>query len=85
MVNLSISTASLGSMLTTQLQSQQATLAQLTAQLSSRQQHNDLTDYAPSDALNLMNLQDSATQSQAYIGVINTVPSCKQVLAGAAS
>ena len=73
MVNLSISTASLGSMLTTQLQSQQATLAQLTAQLSSRQQHNDLTDYAPSDALNLMNLQDSATQSQAYIGVINTV------------
>ena len=69
----SISTTSLQQMLTSQLQSEQITLTQLTQQLSSGKQHTNLTDYAPGDALNLINMQNTATQSQAYIGVINTV------------
>ena len=69
----SISSAGIQQILTSQLQAQQANLAQLDEQLSSNQKYSNLTDYAPSDALNLMNLQSSSTQSQAYISAISTV------------
>ncbi len=69
----SISNASIQQILSSQLQAEQANLSQLTEELSSGQQYTNLTHYTPSDALNLMNLQNSATQKQAYIGVINTV------------
>jgi len=68
-----ISTASIQQILTSQLQAEQTALSQLTSQLATNKKYTDLTDYTPSEALNLMNLQDTATQRQAYIGVINTV------------
>ena len=69
----SVSTLSIQQMLTSQLQAQNVALTQVALQLATGKQHSNLTDYAPSDALNLMNMQNGATQSQAYIGVINTV------------
>jgi flagellar hook-associated protein 3 FlgL len=69
----SISNVSIQQILTSQLQAEQTNLAQLSEQLATGQEYTNLTDYAPSDALNLMNLQNSATQRQAYISVINTV------------
>ena len=69
----SISNSSLQQILSSQLSTEQTNLAQLTEQLATGQQQSNLTDYSPSDALNLMNLQNSATQRQAYISVINTV------------
>jgi flagellin-like hook-associated protein FlgL len=71
----SISSAAIQQILTSQLQSQDASLAQLDEQLASNQKYNNLTDYSPSDALNLINLQSSATQKTAYLSVISTVQS----------
>jgi flagellin-like hook-associated protein FlgL len=68
-----ISTASIQMVLTSQLQAEQANMAQLTSQMSTNQKYSNLTDYSPSDALNIMNLQNSSTQRQAYVGVISTV------------
>ncbi len=68
-----ISNSGIRQTLTSQLQAEQTTLADLTQQLSSNQKHQDLTDYAPSDALNLMTLQNTVTQKQGYVSVINTV------------
>ena len=73
MTNLSISTASIQSILTSQLVAEQSNLETLNEQLATSKQYTDLTDYAPSDALNLLNLQSSATQRQAYLSVIGTV------------
>ncbi|MDR3450902.1 MAG: flagellin [Alphaproteobacteria bacterium] len=72
-VTTNISTAAVQSILTSQLQAQQTTLAQLSEQLASNKKYSDLTDYAPSDALNLLNLQSSATQRQSYLSTISTV------------
>jgi flagellar hook-associated protein 3 FlgL len=69
----SISTTAIQQMLTSNLVAQQSAAAQLDEQLSSGLQHSNLTDYSPTEALDLMNLQSSATQSQAYLGVISTV------------
>jgi len=69
----SISTLSQQQSLTSYLQAEQTTMTQLTEELATGQKYNDLTDYAPSDALNMMNLQATATQKQAYLGVITTV------------
>jgi flagellin-like hook-associated protein FlgL len=69
----STSSLSMVQLLTSQLQAQDVSLGQLSTQLASQQKFSNLTDYSPTDAMNLLNLQDSATQRQAYIGVINTV------------
>ena len=69
----SVSNLSVQAALTSALQTEQSTLTQLTAQLSSQKQHANLTDYSASDARNLVNLQSTATQRQAYLSVINTV------------
>ena len=71
----SVSNLSVKSSMTSALQSEQTTLTQLTAQLSSQKQHTNLTDYSASDARNLINLQSTATQKEAYISVINTISS----------
>lgn len=68
----SVSNFSRTTALTTSLQSEQTTLTQLSEELSSGKQHNDLTDYDASSARNLINLQDMATQKQAYLSVIGT-------------
>ncbi|MDR3423572.1 MAG: flagellin [Alphaproteobacteria bacterium] len=68
-----VSSLGLQNALTSTLQSEQSTLTQLTAQLSSEQKYQDLTDYTPGDARNLINLQATATQRQAYVSVITTV------------
>jgi flagellin-like hook-associated protein FlgL len=69
----SVSNASIQQILTSQLISEKTTLSQLSEQLASKQKYSDLTSYTPSDALNMINLQSSATQRQAYLGVISTV------------
>ena len=56
----SISTAGIQQLLTGQLQGEMTNLTQLNQQLASGQKYSNLTDYAPSDALNLMNLQNAA-------------------------
>lgn len=68
-----VSSLSVKTSMTTALQSEQSTLTKLTAQLSSEKKNSDLTDYSASDAMNLVNLQSTATQKQAYVSVIDTV------------
>jgi flagellar hook-associated protein 3 FlgL len=70
---LSVSNLSITKALTAALQSEQTTLTKLTTQLSSEKKYDNLTDCAPSDARNLINLQATATQKKAYISVIATV------------
>jgi len=55
------------------LQSEQVNLAQLNEELGSGQQQDNLTKYAPTTAINLMNFQNSITQKQAYLGTMQTV------------
>src|SRR5271154_3235290 len=69
----SISSLSVVQTLTSQLQAQDVSLNQLSTELATNQKYSDLTDYAPTDALNLLNLQATASQQQAYLGVISTV------------
>jgi flagellar hook-associated protein 3 FlgL len=69
----SVSNLSITSALTSSLQTETSNLTQLTEQLSSGQEYTDLTDYDPSDARNLVNLQAEATQKNAFISVIGTV------------
>lgn len=57
------------------LQTQKSQLETLNSQLASGVQSNDLTNYAPSDALNLMNYQNVITQRQSYLSSMNTVQS----------
>lgn len=70
---ISTSSLSVVQLLTSQIQAQNTTLSQLSTQLATGKQYTDLTDYAPTDALNLVNLQNTATQKEAYISVIKTV------------
>ncbi len=69
----SISNLSVQGTLTSVLQAEQSSLTTLTTQLSTQQQYTDLTDYTPSQARNLISLQSTATQRQAYLSVIGTV------------
>lgn len=69
----SISTIGLQLIGASSLLGEQSNLAQLDEQLASNQQFNDLTDYTPSDASNLMNFQNSITQKQAYIASMQSV------------
>ena len=57
----------------TSLQAEQTNLNLLNEQLASGVQHNNLTDYAPLDAENIINFQAAITQRQAYISSMNTV------------
>jgi flagellar hook-associated protein 3 FlgL len=69
----SVSNLSITKSLTSELQAEQTTLTLLTSQLSSQKKYANLTDYSPSEARNLINLQATATQKNAYISVIATV------------
>jgi hypothetical protein len=69
----SISDLSRVASLTRVLQAEQATLTLLSTQLSSQKKHTNLTDYTASEARNLINLQATATQKQAYLSAISTV------------
>jgi len=69
----SISTRNLQKSLTAQLQSEQSTLSLLATQLSSQKKFQNLTDYAPRDARNLVNLQSVAAQRATFKNIINTV------------
>src|ERR1700679_496682 len=55
------------------LQSEQVNLATLNEQLASNQQHDNLTDYTPLDAKNLINFQNAITQRQAYVSSMKVV------------
>ena len=68
----SISNLSQTQLLVAELNSQSSNLNALSGQLASNQQYSNLTDYNPTDALNLMNLQSGTTQKQAYLSVIST-------------
>ncbi len=70
-----VSNLSIRDTLTANLQSQQNTLLELNQALSSGYNYSNLTDYAPSDAQNLVNLQNTVTQRNGYIGAIATVQS----------
>jgi flagellar hook-associated protein 3 FlgL len=60
---------------TTSLQNEQSNLAQLNEELASGHQFDNLTDYTPLQAENLVNLQDTVTQRQAYVTSMQTVSS----------
>lgn len=70
---MAISSIGLQSSTAAMLQTQLTELEVLNQQLASGQQADNLTDYTPSDAVNLMNYQDAITQRQSYISSINTV------------
>ena len=70
---MSVSSLSTVQLLSAQLQAQDTTLSQLSTQLATGNKYADLTDYDPTDALNLLNLQASVTQKNAYLNVIGTV------------
>ncbi|MGE3622572.1 MAG: flagellin [Bdellovibrionales bacterium] len=66
--NLGIKLFTVGS-----LQSQQVVLSKLNQQLASNQKHNNLTDYTPLEAQNIMNFQNAITQRQSYVAAMKTV------------
>jgi flagellar hook-associated protein 3 FlgL len=72
-MTFSISTLGVQLLTTNNLQNQQTALQNLNEQLASGQQHDNLTDYAPVDAHNLLNFQNGITQRNAYISGMQTV------------
>jgi len=58
---------------TSSLQTEQANLSQLNEQLASGHQFDNLTDYTPLDAQNLLNFQDAINQRQAFVSSMQTV------------
>ena len=62
-----ISTSGIQLLLTNNLLAQQKNLSKLNEQLGSGVQNNDLTDYTPAVAFNLVNFQNTVTQRQSYI------------------
>ena len=67
------STLGLQLLLTGNLQAQQDTLGELTNQLSSGVKFDNLTDYTPTEANQLLNFQNGITQNQAYLSTIQSV------------
>ena len=57
------------------LQAQQTTLGQLTQQVSSGKLYDNLTNYNPTDAHNLIDFQNGIIQRQSYISSIQNVQS----------
>jgi len=54
---------------------EQTSLNTLTQQLATGDQYNNLTDYSPVDAHQLLNFQNAVTQKQGYLSSIQTVQS----------
>jgi flagellar hook-associated protein 3 FlgL len=69
----SVSALGLQLFTTSSLQAEQTNLAQLNEELASNQQHDDLTDYSPLDAQQLLNFQDAIVQRQSYIAAMQSV------------
>jgi flagellar hook-associated protein 3 FlgL len=68
-----VSSLGLQILMTNSLQSEQTVLGTLTQQLASGKQHDNLTDYGSTDALNLLNFQNAITQRQSYIASMQAV------------
>lgn len=69
----SVSTLGLQLMNIGNLSAGQSYLANLNQQLASGKVSNNLDDYGTSDAQNMMNFNDSITQQQGFLSVINTI------------
>ena len=69
----SISALGLRLILTGSLQQQQADLGTLTEQLSSGKQHSSLTGYTPTEAKQLLDVQNLTLQRQSYLASIKNV------------
>jgi len=72
-MKISISNIGRTASMVSALQNEQATLSKLSEQLSTQKRNTNLTDYTASEALNLINLQASATQKEAYMNIITSV------------
>ncbi len=72
-MKISISNIGRTASMVSALQNEQSTLSKLSEQLSTQKRNTNLTDYTASEALNLINLQASATQKEAYINIITSV------------
>ena len=70
---MTISSLGLQVMMSNALQNEQSTLTTLSEQLASGQQYQNLTDYSPVDAKQLLNFQDAIQQKQAYNAAMQTV------------
>jgi flagellin-like hook-associated protein FlgL len=70
-----VSNIGLQLLLTGNLQSEQSTLGILNEELASNKKFDNLTNYVPTDALNLINYQNVITQKRSYLGSIQTVQS----------
>src|SRR5271163_3865636 len=57
----------------TNLLGETTNLNTLNQQLATGQQHNDLTDYSPVDASNLLSFQNTINQRQGYLNSMETV------------
>jgi len=69
----SISSAGIQMTLLNNLENQQNTLVTLNEQLASGQQYDNLTQYDPTSAHQLLDLQDSITQRQSYLSSMTNV------------
>ena len=69
----SISTAGLTLIMNSALLRQQNTLSLLSQQLSSSKQHGTLTEYTPTEAHNILDLQNGVTQREGYNSAISNV------------
>lgn len=75
----SISTIGIQLLSTSNLQNELTNLNQLNEQLASGHQQDDLTNYSPLDAEQLMSFQNAITQRQAYVTTMGTVNARLQV------
>jgi flagellar hook-associated protein 3 FlgL len=79
MVTTPLSTVGIQLISSTNLQAEQSLLLQLNEQLASNKQHDNLTDYSPLNAQQLVNFQNAITQRQAYITSMKTVNARLQI------
>ena len=72
---MSSTVSSLGMQLanSTILKSEQANMSALNGQLASGKKSNDLAEYTPGEALNLLNLNTTITRREGFLSVINTI------------
>jgi flagellar hook-associated protein 3 FlgL len=75
----SISNLGIQLLSTSNLQGELTNINQLTEQLASGQQQDNLTNYSPLDAEQLLSFQNAITQKQAYITTMQTVNARLQV------
>lgn len=67
------STYALNLQMTNSLVAQQITLTKLSDELATSKKNSDLTDYNPTDAHNILDLQNGVTHKQSFLTSINTV------------